>query len=552
MRDLGSVHGFGLVRMSSAKTGSGVAAPSVEVLAIVCLAVTVTALPIGAHLIGQAAGIVSCVVLSLLLANFAVAAVPAALLCAYLFQNLVVSLVSPWIAGVDDFNAIRGYNFLLTATVWLVLAASYWTTLAGQGAAIRKLMGVSTVALGLVFLYFVLGVLSDPKSAAIYLRNIATPLMMFQACLVAAVRSRPGIARPLAPLGYAVLAYGYAELLVRGLLFGLINADSYMGFRTRQETDAGIWLRELRETGRVIRSAEDALKIDFLNTPLLADLHVQVYRLMGPNFHSISYAYALSFFALLFLASRRRLFVIAAFPLLLVIGSKGALVCIGLCMAGLAASRFVKAPVLLWLFGAALVLYAGTAIAIGLRFGDYHVIGLLGGIGGFLQNPFGHGLGSGGNLSINMTAIDWSRSQALGKTDQAVESAVGVLLFQMGIAGAVVCLTYAGIALNAWRSFVRTGQASFAVITFGLLCVDVNGLLQEEALFAPLGMGSLMALAGLALGQAHAASPRDASWPRGVKHAVLAAPARQGPPPLDPTPRDHPGGRPGPGQAEPA
>jgi hypothetical protein len=102
---------------------------------------------------------------------------------------------------------------------------------------------------------------------------------------------------------------------------------------------------------------------------------------------------------------------------------------------------------------------------------------------------------------MNMTAIDWSRSQALGKTDGAVESAVGVILFQMGVAGLAVWLAYGAIALRAWRGFRETGGAIFAVITFSVLTVAMNGLLQEEALFSPLAMGALMALAGLALGE---------------------------------------------------
>jgi hypothetical protein len=79
-------------------------------------------------------------------------------------------------------------------------------------------------------------------------------------------------------------------------------------------------------------------------------------------------------------------------------------------------------------------------------------------------------------------------------------SAVGVLLYQMGLAGFAVWLSYGVIALRAWRGYGETRQPLFAILAFGILTVAMNGLLQEEALFSPLAMGPLMALAGLAFG----------------------------------------------------
>src|SRR2546429_9343787 len=82
--------------------------------ATIVLAVVATGLPIVAHLAGQTFGIAACFVLAVLVANFAAAAVPIVLIFGYLFQNLLVALVSPAIGDVDQFNAIRAYNFILT------------------------------------------------------------------------------------------------------------------------------------------------------------------------------------------------------------------------------------------------------------------------------------------------------------------------------------------------------------------------------------------------------------------------------------------------------
>ena len=130
------------------------------------------------------------------------------------------------------------------------------------------------------------------------------------------------------------------------------------------------------------------------------------------------------------------------------IGSKGALVLLIMVIGALLLSRRLPAPKVFACYVLLLRVYAVGGIAMGILGQDYHVIGFIGGLNGFLQNPLGHGIGVGGNLSLNMTAIDWGRSQTLGSTDIAVESAVGVLLFQIGIFGVVFIAVLTWIAIR--------------------------------------------------------------------------------------------------------
>jgi hypothetical protein len=474
-------------------------------MAFLAVAATVSGLPVATHLASPEAGVAVGVALACLLAHLLPAAVPAALIGSYVFQNLFVSLVSPWIGDAEQFNAIRAYNFLLTAVVWVVLAGHAFAGWNGLAQRVRGLLVLTSLGLALIGFYLVIGLAGDPKSAVVYLRNVATPLIVFQACLVAATRSPGGLARSLLPIGVILVAYSYAELFLRGPLFDLINADHYIVFRMQQETDAGVFLKEMQETGRVIRGFEDAMTVDLFNTPLLANLKIQIYRPMGPNFHAISYAYALSFFGLLFAATRRPFLAAATILPMLVIGSKGALATLVFGVVAPWAARRIRGSLVMGVFLAALALYLALAIVVGLNLGDYHVLGLIGGLKGFLQNPFGHGLGAGGNLSLNMTAIDWSRSQAMGETDRAVESAIGVLLYQMGVAGAVLCLLYVRLGAAVWRLSGGGRRPLPAMVTFAVLTVTANGLLQEEALFAPLAMASFLALAAILLGDSQAA-----------------------------------------------
>jgi hypothetical protein len=473
----------------------------------VVLGMVVTAMPVVFHLAGQPIAIALCVLLSAILACVATASVPIALIISYLFQNLFVALVSPQITSIEQLNSIRAYNFVMTATVWLVLTASYWLERRTIERRMCLTIDVTTAALVLIGAYFVLGVVSNPENAATYLRNIAAPFLLFQIFALVAYRHPVPFIKPLAILAAVAVAYGFFELLAQKELFRLVNGDVYINWRVRQEFDSGVWLRDLQETGRVMRGYLDTLVIDFLNTPLLRDSGIQLYRLVGPNFHSISFAYALVFLAIVLAAAGRWWWPLLVVAPTLVIGSKGALVTFVLVLTFLLLSRGLQTfRQLAWSL-LALAAYAIAGVVVGIRASDYHVIGFIGGLRGFLANPLGRGIGAGGNLSLTVSSFDWSRSQQLGHTDVALESAVGVLLYQMGIAGLVILGVLFWIVLMLWRHYRLTGQSLFAAAALGIAAITVNGIFQEEALFAPLALGLMCAFGGLMLGSAYRGAP---------------------------------------------
>jgi hypothetical protein len=474
------------------------------------LAIGATALPVLFHLAGAPIAIALSVLLGLIIAAFAAPAVPAALIFAYLFQNLFVALISPQLEEVSEFNSARAYNFLLTAVAWVVLSAPYWMRRERFDQRFRQIMNVTTVSLIIIGVYFAVGMASNPSSAIVYLRNIAAPLLLFQIFALVFYQYRVAMAGPLIVIGLAAVGFGYLELFMQDAFFRLINGDAYLNMRLRETYDSGAWVSEMRESGFVLRSYLDMLRIEFLNSPIFADLGLRLYRLVGPNFHSISFAYALAFLSVTLTAGRHWWFALIALPLLLVIGSKGALVLVLLVLAALIASRGFRGYGLLWCFVAVLAVYAAAGIVVGIRLQDYHVIGFIGGLRGFLANPLGHGIGVGGNLSVDASLINWSQFQHLGETDIALESAVGVLLYQMGIGGIVLLGVLVWLALKLWTLHVRSNDRLLAVGALGLLTIIVNGIFQEEALFAPLALGLISALAGLLLGRAYRIRPGPA------------------------------------------
>jgi len=469
-----------------------------QTIAIFALAIIATGMPVLGHFADPLIGMAICLALGVAIAAFAAPILPIVLIFSYLFQNLFVSLASPGIVDLTEFKTIRGYNFVLTAAAWMILIGQYWVDRSSFDRRFRSVMNAVFASLVLIGCYFFIGALDKPLNAAIYLRNVVTPFMLFQICALVAARFQLTIASAFMIIAYAIMTYGYAELFFHRPLLDLLNGDAYLQLLNRDAHDSGVWVRAMQETGWVVRSDLDTLEVDFLNTSLFGNFDIRITRLLGPNFHPISYAYALAILNLVAVTTGNRIYCVFSLPLLMVIGSKGALAVLILSMIGLVGSKLLGRW-LLCSFIAVLAAYAVTGIVIGIEAADYHVIGFMGSVRGFIENPVGHGLGSGGNF--DSVQLDWQRSQHLGYTEIAVESAIGVLLFQMGIAAFVLLAAVAGIACRAWKLYLQSNNPLVGILALGALVVLVNGIFQEEALFSPLALGMVLSFLGLLMGR---------------------------------------------------
>lgn len=420
-----------------------------------------------------------------------------------LFQSIFVSILSPYIASPSDLDFVKGYNFLNCAVMWLATFGLYLLRRRDRSAAVNRLMVGSTLVLGVVLVYFVAGLLQNGLAASIYLRNIVLPLFLFQLALLTAATFEVRVTPVLVTIAVLFVVCGYVELVFRDFWLAITNGYSYWHFDEIKATNSGTWEREMRATGQVFVDLKDRFVFSFLNTPLLEGLgFADMLRVFGPNISAISYAYGVGFFVLFLFSVGRRLLAVAALPLAVLCGVKGALILILFVAAAWISTRLLGAIATLVLGCLALIGYVIVGLHVGLQIGDYHVIGFMGGWNGFLQAPLGRGLGAGGNLSADFSSIDWRAAQQAGAVDGAVESAVGVLLYQMGIAAAVPLGFYLVIAIKAWRLYAVSGLLTQGLAAFGIFVVLVSGFFQEEALFAPPALGLLACLAGLVLGNA--------------------------------------------------
>jgi hypothetical protein len=347
------------------------------------------------------------------------------------------------------------------------------------------------------------GFLENGLAASIYLRNIVLPLFLFQLALLTAATYEVRVTPILVAIAVLFVLSGYIELVFRDFWLEITNGYAYWHFDEIKATESGVWERDMRATGQVFVDLKDRFSFSFLNTPLLEGFGLSdMLRVFGPNISAISYAYGVAFFVLFLFSVGRPLLAVAALPLVVLCGVKGALILILFVAFGWISTRLLGAVVTLLLGFVGLIAYTIIGLYIGLQIGDYHVIGFMGGWNGFLQQPLGRGLGAGGNLSADFSSIDWSAAQQAGSVDGAVESAVGVLLYQMGIAALLPLGFYFMIAMRAWRLYAASGLLTQGFAAFGIFVVLVNGFFQEEALFGPPALGLLACLAGLVIGNA--------------------------------------------------
>ncbi|WP_349631617.1 hypothetical protein [Bradyrhizobium tropiciagri] len=417
------------------------------------------------------------------------------------FQNLFVSILSSYFTNEADLEFVKGYNFLVCAVMWLVTMVLYLMRERDRSAEIEQIMKWGMITLATVTVYCALGATQDARAAIVYLRNIAFPVFLFQLALLTAATFEIRITPFLTVIAVLLIVCGYTELMFRDFWLSITNGYTFWHFDELKATRSGSWEAEMRATGNVPVDLLDRFRFSFLNSPLFEDLGIStILRVHGPNMSAISFGYGVSF-SILFLASvGYRWLAVAAIPLLVFCSVKGALIMVLFVVLAWVSTWLLGAVITLVVGLLALALYVILGIHVGLQIGDFHVIGFMGGWHGFLQNPIGRGLGIGGNLSEGYFSIDWSAAQYAGTVDVAVESAIGVLLYQMGIAALVPLGFFLALALRAWRLYASSGILTQGLAAYGTLMVLVNGFFQEEALFAPPALGVMLCLTGLVIG----------------------------------------------------
>lgn len=423
-----------------------------------------------------------------------------AIITAFLFQNFFVSIMADFVRSEDDFDMIRAYNFLILAVTWVVAAVRYLLEWRSYDRTLMPYIQLSTGMMVIIGVYFLIGFAFNGIQAIIYLRNIVTPLLLFQICLTLFAAHSVRLGPMLTALSTLTVLCGFVEFAARETWLSFTNGYAYWELASGPNWATLSYDKMAAETGIVTVSLIDSFQIAFFNSPLFAEFTSTVTRLFGPNMHSISFAYALSFFFIFALFRGRWVQAFPLFILLFLCSAKGPLLMTALVVAAWTAFRLFGAGFAFLCMAAALSIYAVLGVVLGLQIGDYHVLGLMAAIFEFVRNPIGHGIGTGGNLSPLFNTIIWTEAQAAGRTPFPVESSVGVMMYQLGVFAFAIICGYMWIAWRVLRVARLTGNNLQAAIAFAVMGVAGNGIFQEEAFFAPLALALFMGFAGMILG----------------------------------------------------
>lgn len=477
-----------------------IAPDMLEALTQFALSVIVVIVSVSAFAVSTVFGIAATFVLTLVVAMAMPATVPLLVVTSFVLQNTVVAWYTPYIADIDTFDAMRSSNFIIVITAFATFLAAAFQAHIRRIVPLRRWVIGGILLCSLVTVYLALGAaLGEPKDAIVYFRNIITPIACFYIAVIAASVYRVDLSRTFTWLILFAIAYGYCELTFRIDFLALFHGDDYLQQNLWKQILNGTYEKQLEETGFVLRGIDDVMMTNFFNLSIFGDLP-QVFRAGGPSFHPIAFAYLLSISSVWLLFQRRWFVPLLVFPLLVLIGSKGAMVLLLLAFftkVGIALFG-VRSAMILMTIGC--VLWIGASIVFGMNNGDYHVLGFLAGLRDFASGPQGMGLGFGGNLSSTSLDMNWELAQESGVAETPMESAVGVLLYQMGIGAFGIFAFVAAIGWTAYATWRRTGHLAILWLVVAVAVISANAVLQEEAFFSPLALGLALLLGGVGLG----------------------------------------------------
>lgn len=410
-----------------------------------------------------------------------------------LYQNIVISIFSPEISA-QIFPFLQGTNFLVASTFTVISASRlFFRPIADDD--LRVVFKWTCVALGVAFVYTLYGAAaSSPVSAVVYFRNTAAGLVSVILGLDLGVRfGLRQIALVLVFSMLPALGISFYEWLAPISYYDTINAARY--FTLKPEANSIMY--DARQV--FYQNTVRFYNLDNLSKlPFVADLrNLTLFRIVGSNMHSISYAYLLTVTIISAFIVRKTFIVLVVIPLVLMIGVKGATILLVMSFVIYACWRFFGRNAAMFGALAFAVVYLSFTIIQGISIGNYHIIGLLGGVNGAIERPIGYGIGAGGNLSsLYDEGVDWDKFQKEG-ANFGLESAIGVLLYQVGIFSVVILFPYFRLIFALVR---RSKEAlSTAILPSSLFIVLLNGVFQEEA-FSPLALGLIALLCGVLCG----------------------------------------------------
>ena len=399
------------------------------------------------------------------------------------FQNILLCLVVHYVDGPEVLQIAQGANFIAIAVLGGLASLIIFSKRNMFPPEQRKLLTAAALFVGTVIVYSAYGLAqARPTSVLAYTRlYLSGPLMLAIGFYFAQFVSPAYLRMLIAVTAIFMLAYGAAELFFPFWLYETFKVDDFLHLK--------FLLREDNRTFFSVAQAIEQNMRNYLNLTGAFGLDLVVMRLRGPTLHEISYGYALMFLSYTCLFFRMPVLAFLCAVMLVIAGIKGPLIMLFFGIAIYAGYRLTRsgARYLLPVITLTLLCYIIIAFLYGLSTRDFHILGLIGGISGFFSNPIGRGVGVGGNMSdLAFAGRNFVDIHNAGRVDYAMESAIGVLLYQLGAASALFFIFYFRLWKTIWRIAIDTSKTMPQLVVFPIAMgfLLVNGLFQEEMMSA--------------------------------------------------------------------
>jgi hypothetical protein len=420
----------------------------------------------------------------------------AMLLGSVFLQNAFICLVTPNIDDVQHYSVLLGSSFVLVVLCSMIGIPAWFKfhkSLPKENMGLLKWLAFFVV---IVVIYSLYGMISTaPMSVILYTRMYLTGALLLVAGIAMGFQISPAYATNVVRLlAITCGIWALAEYFLTYDLYSFFNIVEFLNFKFANRADP-----------MVFTTVSDAIDYDnhaYLNLSGSLGLDINIPRLKGTTIHSISFSYALVFCTLVCFMRRARFLTITSFILVMLIGAKGPMIMTLMSLILYGIYRYTQKNLRLTRLAmvCAMLIYLTGGILYGLHTKDYHIVGFIGGIKGFISNPLGHGVGVGGTLSANMQGSGDTENmmmvfQNLG-ANFAFESGFGVMLYQLGIGTFVFLMFYYRFWKILWNAAQASEEPRLFVLPFVIAFLLVNSVFQEEA-FSPVCWGLWLFYGGM-------------------------------------------------------
>jgi hypothetical protein len=390
----------------------------------------------------------------------------------FVFSNVIISLISPWLDSKLQLNILQGMDFFICSVLFCYLFIKFFKSI-NKDALLRNYI------FGFIFVsvYFFIGVMKVGFiEASIYFRMLSYPFILGLIGLWLGSRiSFDEFSKFYCMIALLASLYVVLEFLFNKALYSMLNAADFYALKLEQ---GELTLSELLDNRRR----------RLLNLKSLEDINF--FKVAGPTFNYPSTSYLLVFGFVLSILRNRIFQSIVMFIALIILSTKAMLGCILTVMFSMIILKFkFTYRLMLVTFSLLFVSYMFIVFFIMSENLNIHLYSLISSLKNLPNNLFGNGLGYGGSLTVDRV-ITWQHDMIVG------DSGLAIALNMFGIFSLILYFLYISVFFIGMKQSYLNNEHDFLILLILGSIILCNSLIQELAI-GPYGIGIAFLIASI-------------------------------------------------------